>query len=107
MSVLEAIGARTLRVAASGKRHGFVDASAVVDAAGRYRLAAAGADVGAAAVGVTCEILCTTFFARTGMKTRAFMRYSAHVSGGDPRSERSSGGWAARARSEEQTSELQ
>ena len=53
--------------------------------------------MGAAVVGVTCEILCTTFFARTGMKTRAFMRYSAHVSGGAPRSERSSRGCAASA----------
>ena len=44
--------------------------------------------MGAAVVGVTCEILCTTFFARTGMRTREFMRYSAHVSGGAPRSER-------------------
>ena len=43
------------------------------------------------------EILCTTFFARTGMKTRAFMRYSAHVSGGASRSERSSRGCAASA----------
>jgi len=34
------------------RAHGFVDAGAVIDAAGRYRLAAAGADVGAAAVGV-------------------------------------------------------
>jgi TolA-binding protein len=53
--------------------------------------------VGAAAVGVTGEILCTTFFARTGMRTRAFMRYSAHVSGDAPRSERSSRGCAASA----------
>src|ERR1035438_7020492 len=97
MAVLEAIGARSVRVSATRKRQGFFAAGAVVDAAGRYRLAAAGADVGAAAVGVTCEILCTTFFARTGMKTRAFMRYSAHVSGGAPRSERSSGGCAASA----------
>ncbi len=53
--------------------------------------------MGAAAVGVTGEILCTTFFARTGMRTRAFMRYSAHVSGGTPRSQRSSRGCAASA----------
>ena len=84
MFVREAIGARALRLAASCERHGFVDAGAVIDAAGGYRLAAAGADVGAAAVGVTQKILCTTFFARTGMKTCAFMRYSAHVSGGAP-----------------------
>jgi len=37
-------------VAASGERHGFVDAGAVIDAAGRYRLAAAGGGRGAAAV---------------------------------------------------------
>ena len=53
--------------------------------------------MGAAAVGVTGEILCTTFFARTGMRTRAFMRYSAHVSGGAPRSRRSSRRCAASA----------
>ena len=95
--VREATGARTLRVAASHERHGFADASAVIDAAGRHRLAAAGADVGAAVVGVTSEILCTTFFASTGMRTREFMRYSAHVSGGAPRSERSSCRCAASA----------
>ena len=97
VSVREATGAWALRLAASRERHGFVDAGAVIDAAGRHRLAAAGADVGAAAVGVTGEILCTTFFVRTGMRTRAFMRYSAHVSGGAPRSERSSRGCAASA----------
>ena len=69
----------------------------VIDAAGRYRLAAAGADLGAAVVGVTCEILCTTFFARTGMKRAAFMRYSAHVSGDASRSERPSCRCAASA----------
>src|SRR5205823_12307127 len=48
------------------ERHSFADASAVVDAAGGHRLAATGAHLGTAVVGVTCEILCTTFFARTG-----------------------------------------
>src|SRR5271170_4005749 len=98
MSVRETARARALRVAASRERHGFVDPSAVVDAAGRHRLAAARADVrseqqrserpGAAVVGVTGEILCTTFFACTGMKTRVFVRYSAHVGDRAPRSER-------------------
>ena len=48
--------------------------------------------MGAAAVGVTGEILCTTFFARTGMRTCEFMRYSAYVSGFASRSERPSWG---------------
>ena len=60
--VRQAAGARTFRVAASGERHGVADASAVIDAAGRHRLAAAGAHLGAAAVGVTCEILLHNFF---------------------------------------------
>ncbi len=97
VSVREATGAWAIRLAASGERHGFADAGAVIDAARRHRLAATGADVGSAAVGVTGEILCTTFFARTGMRTRAFMRYSAHVSGGAPRSQRSSRRCAASA----------
>ncbi len=95
--VREATGAWALRLAASGEWHGFVDAGAVIDAAGRHRLATAGAHVGAAVVGVTCEILSTTFFARTGMRTRAFMRYSAHGSDRAPRSERSSRRATARA----------
>ena len=41
---------------------GFADASPVIDAAGGHRLAAAGAHLGAAAVGVTCEILLHNFF---------------------------------------------
>ena len=53
--------------------------------------------MGAAVVGVTWEILCTTFFARTGMKTRAFMRYSAHVGGFASRSESPTRGCAASA----------
>jgi len=36
VSVREATGARALRLAAGHERHGFVDASAVVDAAGRH-----------------------------------------------------------------------
>ena len=52
--------------------------------------------MGAAVVGVTGEILSTTFFAPARMKTPVFMRYSAH--GGDcaPRSERASCRGAAR-----------
>jgi len=38
-----------------------------------------GAHLGPAVVAVTCEILCTTFFARTRMRTCEFMRYSAYV----------------------------
>ena len=53
--------------------------------------------MGAAVVGVTGEILSTTFFAPARMKTPVFMRYSAH--GGDcaPRSERASCRGAAQA----------
>jgi hypothetical protein len=48
------------------------DAGAVIDVAGRHRLAAAGADVGAADVGVTVQkILSTTFFARGADEERA------------------------------------
>ncbi len=50
--VREATGARTIHLAASGERHGFADAGAVVDAAGRHRLAAAGAQLRAADGGV-------------------------------------------------------
>ena len=64
--VREATGAWALRLAASGERHGFVDAGAVIDAAGGYRLAAAGADVGAAVVGVTCEDSLHNFFCEHG-----------------------------------------
>ena len=46
VSVRQAAGAGTFRVAASGERHGVADAGAVIDAAGRHRLAAAGADAG-------------------------------------------------------------
>src|SRR6266545_7651526 len=94
--VREAAGTGAFRVAASHQWHGFSDAGAVIDAAGRHRLATTGAHLGAAVVGVTQKILSTTFFARAQMETREFMRYSAH--GGDraPRSERSSGRGAAR-----------
>src|SRR5258705_13678666 len=53
--------------------------------------------MGAAVVGVTGEILSTTFFAPARMKTPVFMRYSAH--GGDcaARSERASCRGAAHA----------
>src|SRR5208283_3231834 len=94
--VREAAGTRALRVATSHEWHGFSDAGAVIDAAGRHRLATTGANLGAAVVGVTHKILSTTFFARAQMETRAFMRYSAHGSDRAPRSERSSGRGAAR-----------
>src|SRR6266700_6577287 len=96
MLVREASRARAFRVAASHEWHGFSDASAVIDVAGRHRLATTRAHLGAAVVGVTYEILSTTFFARARIRTCAFMRYSAH--GGDcaPRSERASGRGAAR-----------
>ena len=42
------------------------DAGAVIDAAGRHRLAAAGAHLGAAVVGVTDEILLHNFFCAHG-----------------------------------------
>ena len=45
--------------------HGFSDAGAVIDVAGRHRLATTRAHLGAAVVGVTCEILSTTFFVRS------------------------------------------
>ena len=48
-----------------------VDACAAVDAAGGHRLAAAGAHLGTAAVGVTREILSTTFSCLHGMKSAA------------------------------------
>ncbi len=51
--VRETIGARKVHLAASGERHGFADAGAVVDAAGRHRLAAAGAQLRAADGGVS------------------------------------------------------
>jgi hypothetical protein len=73
------LGAWAFCVAASGERNGFADASAAVDVAGRHRLAAAGADLGAAVIGVTEEILATTFFCREQRRTRAFVRYSAHA----------------------------
>lgn len=50
-------------------------------------------------VGATCEILCTTFLASSGMRTGSFMRYSAHVGAGAPRSERPTCGCGRRARS--------
>jgi hypothetical protein len=65
------------------QRHGFSDASAVIDAAGRHRLATTGTNIGAAVVGVTHEILSTIFFARVLRRTPAFMRYSAHGSDRD------------------------
>src|SRR5258708_9250507 len=87
MLVREASRARAFRVAASHEWHGFSDASAVIDVAGRYRLGTARGDLGTAVGGVTFEILSTTFFARAWIRMCAFMRYSAH--GGDcaPRSE--------------------
>jgi hypothetical protein len=64
--IREAAGAWALRVATSGEWHGFSDASPVVDAVRGHRLAAAGAHLGTAVVGVTREILSTTFRARAG-----------------------------------------
>ena len=61
--------------------HGFVDASAVIDAAGRHRLAAAGAYLRSRSW--RCNLrrfFAQLFCAHTGMRTRAFMAYSAHVS---------------------------
>lgn len=51
--VRETTGARKIHLAASSERNGFVDAGAVVDAAGRHRLAAAGAQLRAADGGVS------------------------------------------------------
>ena len=51
--VRQATGARAVHLAASGERHGFADAGAAVDAAGRDRLAAAGAQLRAADGGVS------------------------------------------------------
>jgi hypothetical protein len=45
-------GARAIYLAANGERHGFADARAAVDALGRDRLAAAGAQLRAADGGV-------------------------------------------------------
>src|SRR5271170_5158923 len=55
--VRETTGARKVHLAASGERHGFVDARAVVDVAGRDRLAAAGAQLCAADGGVSKIVL--------------------------------------------------
>src|SRR5271168_4841265 len=51
--VRETTGARKVHLAASGERHGFADARAVIDAAGRDRLAAAGAQLRSADGGVS------------------------------------------------------
>jgi len=53
MFVREEAGAWAVPVAASGERHGCVDARAVVDALGRDRLAAAGGQLRAADGGVS------------------------------------------------------
>ena len=50
--VCEAAGAWTLHLAASGKRYGIADASTVIDAAGRHRLASATANPHAGIVGI-------------------------------------------------------
>jgi hypothetical protein len=52
VSIFEAAGARTFRVAAGNERNGFVDAGAVIDAAGRHRLATPRAHLDAADVSV-------------------------------------------------------
>ena len=44
--VRQAAGTRTIHLAQGGERHGFVDARAVVDAAGRHRLGTTGANDG-------------------------------------------------------------
>jgi len=49
---LQASGARAFRVAASHQWHGFSYPSAVIDVAGRHRLATTRAHLGAAVVGV-------------------------------------------------------
>jgi hypothetical protein len=46
--VREAIGTRTIHLAASKRRNSFPDAGATVDAHGRYRLAQAGENMDAA-----------------------------------------------------------
>lgn len=69
------------RMAGGYERHRVADTSAAVDVARRHRLAAAGAHLGAGAVGVTEKILLHRFFAPRRVQHQSFMRYSAHVSG--------------------------
>jgi hypothetical protein len=55
--VCEAAGAWAIYLAAGHQRHGFVDASAIIDAAGRHRLAAAGAQLRSTDGGVSNRFL--------------------------------------------------
>src|SRR5215469_14642318 len=100
MPVCEAAGAWAVRVAAGEQRQRFFDASTALNVVRRHRLAAARAHLATAVVGVTREVLSTTFLQVLALEKRIFMRYSAHGCARASRSERAFPGCSASAASQ-------